>query len=95
MQHVAEAVVVEIRRGDPHPVHLDFEAGRRRHVGESCRCRHSGTGANRTVPAAAARATRAVHEQDVLPAVVVVVEERAPGAERLGQVLLAERAVCA
>ena len=35
----------------------------------------------------------AVDEQDVLPAVVVVVEERAAGAERLGQQLAAVGAV--
>src|SRR5690606_2853246 len=40
-----------------------------------------------------ARPARAVHEQQVLIAVAVEVEERRAGAERLGQVLPAERAV--
>ena len=39
-----------------------------------------------------ARPVHAVDEQDVLPAVGVVVEERAAGAQRLGQQLAAVRA---
>ena len=75
-KHVGEAVVVEVADGDAHAVQLDVEACGARDVGE------------RAVPVVAIEAQRrslllvagpvhAVDEQDVLPAVGVVVEERA------------------
>ena len=87
-EEVREPVVVEVADRDAHPVQLDVEARRARDVGE------------RAVPVVAVQPQRrplplvtgpvhAVDEQDVLPAVGVVVEERAAGPERLGQQLAA------
>jgi len=90
---VLPAVVVVVGGRHAHPVELHLQAcGLRRvaeaavslvpvqaHVGWSC-LRLSGPGG-------------AVDEQDVLASVVVEVEERGAGAQRLGQVLLAEGAV--
>src|SRR5260370_21078292 len=46
----------------------------------------------RAAAAPVAGPVHSVDQQDVLPSVVIVVEKGAPGAERLGQVLFAERA---
>ena len=90
-EQIGEAVVVVVADGDAHPIQLDVESRRPRDVGE------------RTVPVVAKQAQRrslalvtgpvhAVDQQDVLPAVGVVVEKRAARAERLRQQLAAVRA---
>ena len=85
------AVVVEVRRGHAEAVHLDREPGGSRDVGEGAvvivaierRIRFS---------ALVASPVHRVDEENVLPAVVVDVEEGAAGPQRFGQVFLAERA---
>ena len=85
------AVVVVVRRGDAHAIHLDRQAGLPRDVGERPVAivvvqRRIRRWSRVTGP------VRRVDEEDVLPSVVVDVDERGAGAQRLGQVLLAERA---
>src|SRR5262249_52816611 len=85
-EDVGEAVVVEVAGRDAHAVQLDVEARRLRDVGERAVpvvLEQLQRGSLRCVP----RPVDAVHAQNVLPAVVVVVEERAAGAERFGQQL--------
>ena len=88
---VDATVVVVVGGRDPKPIHLDRQARRLGHVREMAlavvaiqrrQARLLGT----------ARKARGVHEEDVLGAVAVVVEERDPRAHRLGQVLLPEGA---
>jgi hypothetical protein len=85
-EDVGEAVVVEIADGHAHPIQLDVEASSAGDVGK------------RPVPVIAIEAqgralglmsgpVHAVDEKDVLPAVGVVVDERAAGSQRLGQEL--------
>ena len=91
-EEIREAVVVEVADGDAHAVELDVEAGAARHVGERA-VAVVAVQAQRRPLALVAGPVHAVDEQDVLPAVGVVVEERAAGAERFGQQLAAVRAV--
>ena len=87
-EQVGEAVVVEVADGDAHAVHLDVEPGAAGHVGEGAVAVVAVQPQRRSL-ALVAGPVHAVDEQDVLPAVGVVVEERAAGAERLGQELAA------
>src|SRR4029078_5060751 len=65
-QHVGKAVVVEIAHGDTHPVHLDIETGRLRHIGEGAVAVIAIQGKLRPLTLAA-RPIHAVDQQDVLP----------------------------
>jgi hypothetical protein len=83
-EHVGEAVVVVVADGHAQAVHLHVEASGAGHVGER---------AIAVVPVEPQRRAlllvagpvHAVHEQHVLPAVAVVVQEGAAGPERLWQ----------
>ena len=88
---VGKAVVVEVADGDAHAVELDVEAGGARDVGERAVAVVAVEAQRRSLPLVPGP-VHAVDEQDVLPAVAVVVEERAARAERLGQELAAVRA---
>jgi hypothetical protein len=85
--HVDEAVVVVVGRGDAHAVRLDVEAGALRHVLERAVAFVAVERGQRGGPRPA-RETRRGHEQQVLPAVAVEVEEGGARAHRLRQVLL-------
>ena len=87
-EEVGEAVVVEVADRDAHAVQLDVEAGGARDVGERAVAVVAIEAQRRALPLVPGP-VHAVDEQDVLPAVGVVVEERAAGAERLGQQLAA------
>ena len=90
--NVDVAVVVVVARGGAEPVHLHREPRRARDVGERAVAVVVVQREIRLRPRPA-RPVRRVDQQEVLPAVVVVVEKRAAGSQRLGQVLLPERAV--
>ena len=92
-EEVGKAVVVEVADGDAHPVHLHVEAGGARDVGERAVAVVAIQRERRPLPLVPGP-VHAVDEQDVLPAVGVVVEERAAGAERLGQQLAAVARRC-
>jgi hypothetical protein len=91
-EQIREAVVVEVADGHAHAVQFDVEAGRSRDVGK---------GAVPVVPVERKRGPlalvpgpiAAVHEQDVLPPITVVVEKRATRSECLGQEFAAVRTV--
>ena len=90
-QEVGEAVVVIVADGDAHAVHFHREAGHFGDVGESAVAivpvqPHGGA------LAAVAGPVHAIDQQDVEPAVAIVIEEGAPGAHGFGEVLGAERA---
>src|SRR4029079_16410617 len=91
-QDVLPAVVVVIRNGDAHAVHLDADPGLCRDVLES-----TVTAIPKESAAAGrfrlARPVGAIDQQQVLTAVVVDVEEGGPGTQRLWKVLLPEGAV--
>src|SRR6185369_5709723 len=90
-EQVRESVIVVVADRNSHAVHLDIEAGAASDVRE-------GSVAVVVVEAQRAAATfvagpvHSVHQQNVLPAVVIVIEKGAPGAQRLGQIFFAERA---
>ena len=91
-ENIVAAVVVVIADRHAHPKHLDRQASFRRHVGESS-----------VVIVVVERRMRrviamlgpigAVHEKNVLPAVVVVIEKRNAGTHRLRQKFLSVSAV--
>ncbi len=91
-QQILPAVVVEVRDGHAHPVKVRREARALGDIDECARSRISielGAAGRGWL----ARPVRAVDEEQVLLPVVVEVEERRAGAQRLGEVLLSERAV--
>ncbi len=90
-EQIGEAVVVEIADGHAHAVHLDVETRARGDVGERAVAVVAEQLGCRSHPVMSGP-VHAVDQQDVLPPVAVVVEERAPGAHRLGQQLAAVRA---
>ena len=75
-EHIGKAVVVEVADGDSHPIHLDVETRDPCDVGEGP-VAVVAIQAQRGALPAMTRPVGTVHEQDVLPAVVVVVEKRA------------------
>ena len=87
-QDVGIAVVVEVADGGAHAVQLHIEAGAARDIGERA-VAVVAVQAERRAPARVARPIHAVDEQDVRPAVGVVVDEGAAGPERFGQQLAA------
>src|ERR1039457_4654885 len=90
-QNVRETIVVVVRNRHAHAVHFDCQPGALGDVRED---------AVAIVPveprgaalALVARPIGAIHDQDVEPPIAVIIEERAPRPQSLGQVLLAERA---
>ena len=88
IENVGKAVVVVVADRHAHAVHLDVEAGAARDVGERA-VAVVAVQAQRRSLALVARPVHAVDQQDVLPAVGVVVEKRAAGAERFRQQLAA------
>jgi len=85
---VGKPIVVDVSYGHAHPVHLDVEARGARDVGE----RAVAVVAVEAERGALPRVTGPVHavdEQNVLPAVGVVVEKRAARSQRLRQELAA------
>src|SRR5579859_1670569 len=90
-EEVGKAVVIEIAHGDAEAVHLDIQTRALGYVGEgavSIVVVEAQCGALPLV----ARPVHAVDEDDVLPAVVIVIQKRAAGAQCLGQIFAAERA---
>ena len=83
-EQVGIAVVVEVADGGAHSVELDIEAGAARHVGK-CAVAVVAEQAQRRPPARVAGPVHAVDQQDVQPAIGVVIEKCAPGPERFGQ----------
>ena len=83
-QNVREAVVVVIANRDAHAVHFDIETGAGRHVGE-CAIAIVVIEVQRGAALLVARPVGAVDQQNVLPAIAIVVQERAPGTEGFGQ----------
>ena len=90
-QQVREAVVVPVADGHAHPVHLDVQARRPGDVRERAVAVVAIQRERRTF-SDMARPIHPVDEQNVLPPVGVVVQERAAGAERFRQQLAAVRA---
>ncbi len=88
-QDVREAVVVVVADRHAHAVHFDIEPRARSHIGEGAIAVvviEPKSGALFLV----ARPVGAVDQQNVLPAVAIVVEESAAGPESFGQELAAE-----
>ena len=90
-EQIGEAVVVPVADGDAHPVELDVEAGGPRHVGKRAVAVVAIEAQGRALPFVP-WPVHAIHEQDILPAVRVVIEKRATGAHGFGQKLAAEGA---
>jgi len=96
-EHIGKPVVVVVANGHAHSVHLGVETGRARDVGEGAvpvvpveaqrGSRPSSPESRVPSPGRLARPVHPVHEQDVLPAIGVVVQERAARAHRLGEEL--------
>ena len=88
---VVVAVVVVVADGAAHAVHLDVEAGLTRYVGKSSVVVvvvERGVGLARAV----AGPVHGIDEENVLPAVVVVVDEADAAAHGFRQIFLAEGA---
>src|ERR1019366_3638467 len=88
-QQVGEAIVVVIANGHTHAVHFHRQAGALGDVGEGAVAvvavePHGGALA--AAPGIVGVPAHAVDQQDVLPAVGIVIEECAAGAHGLGQV---------
>jgi hypothetical protein len=88
-ENVREPVVVVIANGDAHAIHLDIQPRRPRHIRKRSVTivviqAHGATVA--LVP----RPVHAVDDENVLPAVVVVIEKSTTGPQRFGQILAAE-----
>ncbi len=90
-KHVGKSVVVEIRYRHTHSIHLDVQA------------RAPGDIAERSVaivvvqpergaPLFVAGPIHPIDQNDVLPAIIIVIEKGAAGAERFRKILAAERA---
>ena len=91
-QQVGKAVVVVVADGHSHAVHFDRQPGALGDVGEGAVAvvavePHGGA------PASMAGPVHAVDQQDIEPAIGIVVEEGAAGAHGFGQILRAECAV--
>ena len=88
---VGKAVVVVIAHRDPDAVHLEIESG-------GARCVHERPVAvvpvklHRRALLLAPRPVRSVYQQDIQPAVIVIIEEGASRTQRFRQVLLPEGA---
>ena len=87
-ENVGETIIIVIADGHAHAVDLDVEAGASRHVRKR---------AVAVVPVEPQRGSlalvsgpvHAVHQQDVLPAIAVIIKERAARAQSLRQQLAA------
>ena len=79
-KNIGEAIVVVVAGGDAHSVQLEIQPGFLGHVGE-CAVAIVPVKLQRRTLALMSRPIHAVHEQNVLPAVRVVVEEGASRAE--------------
>ena len=90
-ENVGKTVVVVIANRDAHAIHFDIESGARRHVGESS-VAVVVVEAQRGAALLVARPVRAIDQQNVLPAVAIVIEEGAAGAQSFGQEFSAEGA---
>src|ERR1700731_2627044 len=81
-ENIRETIVVVVADGHSHSIHLDVQ---------SCASRHVRKGAIAVVPVEPQRGSlalvsgpvHAVHQQNILPAIAVVIEERAACAQRL------------
>ena len=90
-QDIGEAVVVVIGHRHAHAVHLHRQAGALGHVGEGA-VAIVAVELEGAALALVAGPVHAVHQQDVEPAIAIVIEKRAAGPHGLGQILGAERA---
>src|SRR6266403_2605552 len=92
-ENVVEAVVIVITDGHAQTIHRNAEARFAGHVGERAvvivviKLRGGGAALRMADP------VLAINEQNIGPAVVVIIDERATGAHGFGQPLLAEGAV--
>ena len=84
--NIREAVVVVVTNGHTHAVHFNVESGLLRHVGE-CSVSIVAIEAKGGSVAVMSRPVGAVDEQDVLPAVGIVVEKCATRTEGFGKQL--------
>ncbi len=91
-EDVGKPVVVVVADGDAHAVHLDVQPGRARHIGERPVAIVLVQPQRRSL-ALVPRPVHAVDQQNVRPAIRVVVDERAARSHRLGQQLAAVAAV--
>src|SRR6266446_3803237 len=87
-ENIGETIIVVIADGDAHSVKLDVEAGAAGHVGE-CAIAIVAVEPKSGALTLVAGPVRAVDQKNVLPAVTVVVEERAAGAQGLWEQLAA------
>ena len=90
-ENIREAVIIVITDGDSHPVHLYIETGGFAYVGECTVAIILVQPESRTLPLVPGP-VHAIHQQDVLPTVGVIVEKSAAGAQRFWKQL---SAVCA
>ncbi|HZS72548.1 MAG TPA: hypothetical protein VFA13_11985 [Candidatus Acidoferrum sp.] len=88
-ENIGEAVVIVIADGDAHPIQLHVEAGRLRDISESA-VAIVAIEAQSAALALVAGPVHAVDEQNVLPAVGVVIKKGATGAECLRKKFPAE-----
>ena len=90
-QDIGEAVVVVIADRHAHAVHLHLQPGVLGHVGERA-VAIVAIELQGAALALVARPIHAVHQQDVLPAVAIVIQKRAARPHGFGQILGAEGA---
>ena len=89
-QNVGEPVVVVVADGHAHAIHFDVESGARGHVGESAVAVVAIEAQRGAAAELVAGPVHAIDEKNVLPAVAVVIEKGAAGAESFGQQFSAE-----
>src|SRR5439155_18069458 len=88
---VGKAIVVVIAHRHPDAVHLEIESGGARRVRERPVAVVAVKLHRRALPLVP-RPVRSVYQQDIQPAVIVIIEEGAARTQRFGQVLLSEGA---
>ena len=91
-QNIGKSVVVIVRNSHAHAVHLDIQSGGAGDVGKgsvAIVAVQVGRGAAAPVP----RPVHPVDQQNIEPAVVVIVEKSTPRPQRFGQILTAKGAV--
>jgi hypothetical protein len=90
-EQVWKPIVVEISGGHAHAVHLHIQSGAAGDIGERA-VAVIAIEPKRAAPAFVAGPVHPIDEQDVLPAIVIVIEKRAAGAQSFRQEFGAERA---
>ena len=83
-ENVREAVVVVIANGHAHAIHFDIQPGMRSYISESA-VAVVAIEPQRGAPLLVAGPIHAIDQQNVLPAVAVVIEKGAAGAQSFRQ----------